>query len=352
MDIAKIDKNFKVETDIKRNGLSFYDVKIAPFALNGVFYENGLYRRLPENTAKAISDGTIALHANTAGGAVRFRSNSKRIAVSVKYRGIGRMGHFPLTGAAGLDIYYLYGNKWIYHKTFVPSFEVNDTLESEVFFADSAERELLINFPTYSEVAELLIGLEDSADLSAPSDYTFDKPIVFYGSSITQGGCTSRPGNAYTAIAARLLDCPHINLGFSGNAHGEKKMADYIAGLDMTAFVLDYDHNAPSSEHLRNTHESFFLTVREKHPLLPIVMMTRPKYHLNAADEEAERIKIITETYENALKRGDKNVALIKGYEMITENIAEYALVDDCHPNDCGFTAMAFKLTEVLKNML
>lgn len=352
MDISAIDKNFKIETDIKRDGLSFYDVKKPPFVLNGVFYDNGLYRRLPENIAKTVSDGVAALHANTAGGTIRFKTNSTKLSLSITYRGIGRMSHFPLTGSAGFDMFVKENGKWICYDVFIPPYDTERTFESHIAtFPDKTANEILIYFPLYSEVKEVFVGIDENADIFSPSDYAKKAPFVFYGSSITQGGCASRPGNAYSNIVSRMLDCGQINLGFSGNGMGEKEIADYIANLDMSAFILDYDHNAPTAEHLKATHERFLLTVREKHPDLPIVMMTRPKYRL-ISDDESERIKIITDTYENAIKRGDKNIALIKGSEMITEDISEIALVDGCHPNDCGFTAMAFKLIEVLKKML
>ena len=51
--------------------------------------------------------------------------------------------------------------------------------------------------------------------------------MVFYGSSITQGGCAQRPGNSYPAIVSMDRMTDFVCLGFSGNAHGEAKMAEY-----------------------------------------------------------------------------------------------------------------------------
>ena len=65
-------------------------------------------------------------------------------------------------------------------------------------------------------------------------------------------------------------------------------MIDYVAGLDMAAFVFDYDHNSPSVEHLAATHGEMFRRVRAAHPQLPILLLSRPKYFLNA--EERQRL--------------------------------------------------------------
>ena len=52
-----------------------------------------------------------------------------------------------------------------------------------------------------------------------------DKPIVVYGTSITQGACASRPdSHGPNAILGRKLDRPVINLGFSGNGRLGKEL--------------------------------------------------------------------------------------------------------------------------------
>ncbi|MBR6426308.1 MAG: hypothetical protein IKS28_00630, partial [Clostridia bacterium] len=177
-------------------------------------------------------------------------------------------------------------------------------------------QDLIIDFPLYNDVDKLFIGVSDKALFETPAGYGRRVPVVYYGSSITQGGCASRPGNSYQAMLSRALDCDYINLGFSGSAKGEQIIARYIAGLEMSAFVFDYDHNAPDAEHLARTHEPFFLTVREAHPDTPVIIISKPDV-INV-DPEAERSfavrrDIIRKTYENALSRGDKNVYFIDG---------------------------------------
>ena len=345
MDISKIDKNFKVETKLNKRDIAFYDVKNEPFSVYGVFYENGKFRRMKEDVAKSVSDGVYWLHSNTAGGRVKFKTDSRYVAIHTKMSHIGKMPHFALTGSSGFDLYV--SEK--YYASFVPPFEINDGYEGVIEFGSKKMREITINFPLYSDVNELYIGVEKNAKIEKADCYKIDKPIVYYGSSITQGGCASRPGNAYEAIVSQKLSVDHINLGFSGNAKAEKEISDYICSLDMSAFVYDYDHNAPTAQHLESTHERMFKEIREAKPNLPIIMMSRPKYNLTK--DEKIRLEIIKRTYENAKNNGDQNVYLIDG-KTLMKLCHDEGTVDACHPNDLGFYSMAQAVIKVLKNQI
>lgn len=345
MDISKIDKNFKVETKIEREGLTFYDADQAPFKIHGVFREGEHYVRMPSDIAKSVSDRVFSLYAHTAGGRVRFVTNSPYVAISVKLNKAYKMSHFAFTGSIGCDMYS--GTRYI--GTIVPPANVTNEYEGVINVPFNEEREYTINMPLYSETDKIYIGIKEGSTLKAAPDYKTEKPIVYYGSSITQGGCASRPGNAYQSIISRELDADFINLGFSGSAFAEDKMAEYIASLDMSVFVYDYDHNAPNLEHYKNTHEKFFKIIREKNPDLPILMMTRPKYYLD--EDEQARLQVMLNTYNSAIAAGDKNVYCIKGPDLI-EAVRESALVDGGHPNDSGFVSMARVVGNKLKEML
>ncbi len=343
--IARIDKNFKVETKINKDDIKFYDIKSEPFKIYGVFYQSGKFRRMPEAVAEKVSDGVRRLHANTAGGRVRFKTDSKYVAINAKMPDLGKMPHFALTGSIGFDIY----ENDRYMGTYIPPFNITDGYESIIEFDEAEMREITINFPLYSEVSELYIGLSENAQVLEHDDYKCEKPIVYYGSSITQGGCASRPGNSYQAIISRRFDTDYINLGFSGNAKAEDEIAEYIKNLDMSVFVYDYDHNAPSCAHYVKTHERMFKAVREAHPDLPIVMMSRPKHYLNA--DEKRRVEIMTKTYENAKADGDKNVYMLTGKEL-TALCGNEGTVDNTHPNDYGFASMALALGDLLEDKI
>lgn len=343
-DISRIDKNFAVGGSIEREGCVFYSAEESPFRLSGVFRENGRLRRMPEEVAKTVSTGVAYLHTNNAGGRVRFKTDSPYIAISAHVDNIARSCDFPLSGAAGFDMYV----DGVFTKSFPPTYDVVDRLEGIFDFTDGRKmREICINFPLYSGVLEVFIGLDGKACVEAPTPYINDKPIVYYGSSITQGGCASRPGMSYQAIVSRHFNCDYINLGFSGNARAEEPMYNYINGLDMSVFVYDYDHNADTSMDLEATHERMFLAIREKHPDLPVVIMQRPKFYLN--HDEKMRGRVLRQTYQNALNRGDKNVYFISNRELCAL-CGNEGTVDGCHPTDFGFMSMARAVIELFES--
>ena len=343
--ISKVDRNFAVKTDIYKKDIQFYNSEETPFKIYGIFKENGKFRRLPEKVAKAVSEGVYILHTHTAGGRVRFVTDSAYIAINVKSDGMSRSPHNPLTNSAGFDMYV--GNKYVH--TFVPPYTIETGYES-LFdgFGSNEMREITINFPLFSNVSSLYIGLQKDAILKDATPYTNKKPIVYYGSSITQGGCSSRPGNCYENIISRKFNYDYINLGFSGNAKAEDEIADYIKGLDMSLFVYDYDYNAPSQEYLANTHEKLFKIVREAHPDIPVIIMGRPKYTLS--EGEMLHTKIVEKTYKNALEAGDKNVYFIDGPTLL-ELCKDDFSVDNIHPNDFGFASMAKALSDVIEKI-
>ncbi len=343
--IDNIDKNFKIETCINKPDMIFHNARSSPFAIYGIFYEDGKFRRMPESVAKTVSEGVYYLHANTAGGRVRFKTDSPYVAINAKMNCITRMDHFSLCGSAGFDLY----ADGVYVKTFRPPYDMADGYESLIEFDSAKMREIMIHFPLYSDVCNLYIGLARDAQICAPTPYRVEKPVVFYGSSVTQGGCASRPGNCYQGFLSRKLNFDYINLGFSGNARGEEKMADYIASLDMSAFVCDYDYNTPSTEHLAATHERLFKKVRSLNPSLPILIITRPKPHYTQIDLDC--LEIVKKTYDNAISQGDRNVSFIDGRTMFALAGTE-GTVDAVHPTDFGFFSMAERISELLTPML
>ena len=343
-DIASIDKNFQVGSTINREGARFYDSKSAPFAIHGLMITDGVFHRIPESVAKNTSEGVMRLNYNTSGGRVRFKTNSPYVAISVKYSSLGRMPHFAFCGSIGFDLYE--GTRYV--KTFSPTVDPCTELESLINIGEPLMRDITINFPLYSSVEELYIGLDENAAVESPEPYSNEKPIVYYGSSITQGGCASRPGTCYQAHVSRRFNADYINLGFAGNARAENTIANYIKGLDMGLFVYDYDHNAPNSTYLRATHEKMFLAIRDANPTLPIIMMSRPLHKLNRTDSDNRRIEIIRATYENAKARGDQNVYFLTGDDL-TALCGNEGTVDNCHPTDLGFAAMADALIKLIE---
>jgi len=348
LDITKLDQNFAVQTVIDRTGLCFYDVEDFPFRVYGTKMLDGRYRRMPEAVATATNNGVREMHTHTAGARVRFVTDSSRIAIRVVIDSFLLQPRTSICGSAALDVY-LDGE---YCNTFIPPHdprEVKNGYESVIETHLSKKAEVLIHFPLFANVTRLFVGVEKGSVIEPCAEYAVTKPVVCYGSSITHGACASRPGNCYENILARLLHCDFLNLGFSGSAYGEDAIAHHIATLEMSAFVLDYDHNAPSPASLLKHHERFFKIIREAQPTLPILLLSRPQPYPNA--EEKERLAVVRATYENALAAGDRNVYFIPGSDLMRD-VKNEGLVDNVHPNDAGFLSMARVIAPVLKKMI
>ena len=341
-DFSKVDKNFVVETKIEKEGIKFYNCLAEPFKVYGVYYEDGKFRRMPEKIAKTVSEGVLILHANTAGGRIRFKTNSPYVAISVKLVETHKKDHFAMTGYAGFDLYD--GNEYV--RTFRPPADLIDYYESVLDFPNEGMHDVTINMPLYSDVMEVYIGVDENAVIEKAPEYVNDKPVVYYGSSVTQGGCASRPGRSYQAVISRRFNCDYVNLGFSGSGRAEDAIIDYIKNLEMSMFVSDYDYNAPTIEHLEKTHEKLYKAVRETHPDIPIIMMTAPKFICN--EDYANRVILIKRNYDNAVAAGDKNVYFITGRELM-KLCGNEGTVDGIHPTDFGFASMAIALGNLME---
>lgn len=353
-DIAAIDKNFRPAT-IGDVAVNYYDALAgAPFEVTGFAWRKPggeLYRIPAELTSEQTSEGVIALAKHTSGGAVRFRTDSPYLAIRATLRAGSDMNHMPRSGSCGFDLFQSDAKGASHYNTTIqpsPEHLKGEVLERKAnSFAKAGEmRDWVIYLPLYGGVQSLEAGIAPGAKLEAPTPHRIAKPILFYGSSITQGGCASRPANNYTTMLCRAVDAPQINLGFSGNAKGEIALAEAIAGLDLAAFVYDYDYNAPGAAHLAKTHEPFFLKIREKNPDLPIIMMSK------CSGPDAKRRDIIKKTCQNAIDRGDRNVYFIDGSELFGEPGKDYCTVDGCHPNDLGFYQMYRRVLPVLRQAL
>ena len=352
-DISAIDKNFEVKTDINEPAITFYDVRKPPFRLYGLFepHTQKVFRRLPEKVASETSMGVAKLSLNTAGGRVRFKTDSEVIVLKAFMPFLQRFTHMPLTGTAGFDLYINSAGQSRYFSTFVPPEDARTGYESLIRFEKRKMRDITVNFPLYSPVDAVYIGLKDGARLEKGEEYRDIPPVLYYGSSITQGGCASRPGNSYEAIISRRTDCDYLNFGFSGSALAEENIIKYLAGLDFSIFVMDYDYNAPNTEHLSATHYKAYKTIREIKPDSPIILVSKPNFSDRDKDS-SERRNIIYNTYINAVHSGDKNIYYIDGRSLFAGDMRDSCTVDTVHPNDLGFFRMAEVIGETVSDIL
>lgn len=352
-DISRIDKNLLVETTLLKDGVAFYDVRRDPFRVYGLYdYKNQpIFRRLPEEVAAATSDGVAHLSKHTAGGRVRFATDSDFICIKAKMNSITLLPHMPTSGTAGFDLFIDSpdGAESRYVRTFMPPWHTKDEgYESRIDLGSKKLRYFTINFPSYSGVDELLVGISEGSTLGEGLPYRSLAPFVYYGSSITQGGCASRSGNIYQNVVCRRTNVDYINLGFSGNGRAEDAIVNYMASLQMSAFISDYDHNSPSREHLSATHYKMYEKIRAAHPDIPYIMLSKCDLD-NSYDANLARREVVYESFCRARANGDKNVYYIDGASIFRGPYQNMCTVDSCHPNDLGFALMADAITAELE---
>ena len=355
IEIGKLDKNLVANGDTKRDDAVFYDVRKAPFSIYGVTYDEaeGCFRRMPKEVAEKVSDGVLLRSTRAAGGRLRFSTDAEKIRLSVKFSAYCHLSYFAESGANGFDLYLDDPGTKVSRFVKLFPFEPNqrEGYESEIVLSSRKLRCFTIHLSSYAAIADLQIGLPSDAVLGPGLSYRPTKPIVYYGSSITQGACASHPGNTYENIVCRKTDMDYLNLGFSAMAKGEPAMAEYIASLPQSVFVLDYDHNAPNVDHLKNTHQIFFNTYRRLQPDVPVIMLSRPGISSLAYQAIQRRKDVILETYRNTRENGDKNVYYIDGESMFRGPYEDLCLVDAVHPNDLGFALMADAILAVLERI-
>jgi hypothetical protein len=327
------------EKGIKLNGLPWYE------------HNGGQMCRLPYELKNQVSEELWDLATQTAGARIRFLSDTTILGMDVEYAYLDTGFNFSPIGRYGINLY-VDGRYW---STIHPYKEMH----IESMFFEKQERKLrsfTMYLPNYSCLKINNIILDENAIILPPEDFDVSKPVVFYGTSITQGGCASHSGLSYEAILCRELNIDFINLGFSGNGRGEKCIAEAIAGLDSACFVLDFSQNNESPAELEQVYYPFIYEIRQVKRDAPIILITPyfsagelwNDYYINKYKGMRE---VIRRAYARCIREGDENIYIVEGLELIGTNDGD-CFVDGGHPNDLGFKKIADGLKYRLKNIL
>ncbi|MBE7034065.1 MAG: hypothetical protein E7406_07565 [Ruminococcaceae bacterium] len=344
-----IDKNLVIENTSFDENMKVHDVTKEPFKIYGNSKSaKNIFARMNENAAEKVSVGVKNRGARSSGVRIRFKTDSKRFGIRADLSTTFHAGSLTSISALGFDIYS--GNKFI--KSVFPD---DPAVKPSVVYEQVVDLEgdmsdITVYLPYNAVVNSLFFALDKGATVLPAENYRDLAPIVFYGSSITHGFCVSRPGITFTAKIGRNLNMDYRNLGFSGAARGEEAMAEYIASLNKSVIVCEYDHNEPSAEELSKRHLPFYKKIRETDKNTPILFLSRPDER--DANEAHKRMKVVEATYKYALENGDKNVYFIDGLTLFPDDIRYDCTVDAVHPNDLGAHMIAEKLTEKLWKIL
>ena len=353
---TNVDKNLVVNRTIGDADVIWYDVRKAPFSLHGLYdpITEPIFRRLPKSVGDATSKGVSLLCEMSAGGRVRFSTDSPYIAIRARFRSIDRHPVIAMIAGNGFDLYTdgEFGSRYL--GAYRMPYDMEDSYEQILHLPCSTHRTYTINFPLRAVVESLEIGLKPDASLSSARPYRNLDPIVVYGSSIVHGVAASRPGNAYPAILSRSFNMDVLNLGFSGKAKGEPVLAEWMAKLPMSVFVCDFDHNTHNAQELEAAHYPLYEIIRKQNPTVPYIMITRPNFSTCQELKEniLQRREVVMRSYLRAREAGDRNVYFIDGMSFFVEPHAYEFTTDTVHPNDAGFIRMADSIGTVIRYIL
>ncbi len=357
MDITKIDERL-ANQPLTVTDVVWHSPFDAPFSIHGMMYDEALslFVRMPQDVAAAVSPSVNALSRNTSGGRIRFRTDSAYVALSCVVPPFKVAPHMTMVTMNGFSVYA--DNQ--YRGKVGPSYnDILNQVDKTIVFRGSCSlpkteemHDIEIYFPLYGMVKEIYVGLSEGARIEAPTPYAYAEPIVFYGSSITQGACATRPGNDYAAHLSRMLNADYINLGFSGSGNAEPAMLEYLAKLPASVYVYDYNYYLSRPERILPPHLSIYEFLRGANPTAGIVMVDKPCTVYSPQNYQA-RNAIIRASYEETIRRGDDLVAYIAGEDFFGHEVPHDAcVVDSDHPNDLGFWQMAKTLYEPLRALL
>lgn len=332
-------------------------VDAADFPRLGQVTTEGLenpYDRLPAYLKDSIRAELWALGKNSAGIAVRFRTDSKKITARWEVLNNTWMNHMTPTGIKGLDLYAWDEGRWIFVGSGRPGYSKGTFTSTFISNMDGQMREYMLYLPLYDCATKVEIGVLGRARIERPEllSPVEEKPVVVYGTSITQGGCANRPGMAYTSILSRRMNREFINLGFSGNGRLDPEIARLMAQVDASCYVLDNMANCTTQ--MLDRLEEFVGILRQAHPDTPIVLLgnahyTYVRFNTVSAGEVAEKDARLRELFRQ-MSREDKNLYYIPGERLI--GLDDEATVDGTHFTDLGFVRMSDNLYPVLERIL
>jgi lysophospholipase L1-like esterase len=330
------------------------------FEILGTLPGNMSFTRLPPEAEKEVRPAVWGLSGNTSGIAIRFRTNSSTIKVRWHLTNNRVKSNMTPIASKGLDLYAFTGNRWQFVGVALPGGDA--TNQATIIAAmEKQPREYLLNLPLYDGVKMLEIGTDHDAIITLPEVNIIDRkhPILFYGTSITQGASASRPGLTYPALLQRRLNKAVINLGFSGNGRFEKEVLQFATPARPAIIILDCTPNSAPDTILKNLPESlaYIKSINDSVPVVLVESIVRDYAYFRKDDSSKFGTLSYIQEQNNALRKvymdhkdQYKNLYYIFSKELIGED--HEATVDGTHFNDLGNFRMYENLLPIIERIM
>jgi len=339
---------------IGEDGLAWTDVQAAGWGVEGKGWAETerYFDRLPAKAKGKVRPPVWGLSRHSAGMCVRFETEAT--AITAKWSLLSKnlaMNHMPATGVSGLDLYAQDAQgRWRWVAVGRPGGQTNKA--RLIAGIPAGRRTWMLYLPLYNGTESLEIGVKPGTYLRPlPAR---PKPIVFYGTSIMQGGCASRPAMVHSAILGRRLDRPTLNLGFSGNGTMDPELAELMGELDACCYVIDCLPNMAADAVAQRT-EPLVRILRKARPAVPIVLVEDRTYQ-NAWLSPGHRRRndtsraALRKAYDRLVAAGVKDLHYVEGETLFGDD--GEATVDGSHATDLGFMRQADALEPLLRKLL
>ena len=335
----------------------WYDIRQLGVEGKGFAETKAPFDRLPAKAEGVVRAPVWGLSRNSAGIVVRFVTAAATIRARWTLTSENlALPHMPATGVSGLDLYVKHDGQWRWIGAGRPTSKGLNQAVQLVSGLPDGKREFMLYLPLYNGVTSVEIGIARDQALAKAETRPADrrKAILFYGTSITQGGCASRPGMVHTAILGRRLDRPVINLGFSGNGRMEKELAQLLAEVDPAIYVIECLPNM-SAQEVSERAEPLVRTLRQAHPQTPIVLAEDPTYcHAfllaQVKQRSLERRAVFRKIFDELTTAGIRNLHYLPGDKHYGDD--GEATVDGVHATDLGFLRLADAYQPILASIL
>ena len=353
------------------DGIRWIDGKDLPLEGGAVGKTGTPYQRLPDDLSTNVNAGVRSMRWHTSGMQFRFRTDSDFLVIRFTNNSRG-FYHMPELGVSGTDVYRYdeAAKRWRFVRSSHLAKAEGRTRTYRLPWKPGEA--CIVNLPLYAGISDFTLGVSPTAKVErVPHAGGIEKPVVFYGTSITQGASASRPGLGFVNIVGRRLDVPVVGLGFSGSGRMELEMSEQLARIDASCYVLDclwnmdgvrpalgaggafHDMRDPKYPQCvpHERFEPFVRNLRRLRPATPIVIAEQSDVFAGAdTNRFAAKNAFVRSVYEKLVAEGMTGLHYLPADRLYADD--SEGTTDGIHPNDYGMMSMAEAFSSVVGRAL
>lgn len=320
----------------------------------------------------STGDGIIkrGAHLDSAGFYIAFETDADTIEFDFKLRKGHSSGITPDPNESGFDLLKWNGSVYEFEKNSGDILEQGNTVNFSYDNTSKKTDKYILLFPSYNGLANTE---ENDFTITIPKDAKFyqdypykenkAKPILIYGTSVSQGASASLPSKIYTTLLSSKMKKEVLNLGFWGRAFMYTNMADYLASIPSSLFIIETALNIkdldkwsdptddPNGDKLKIANATYLIkTYREHNPNTPIVVLSQFRRGVDVVGDtsaegyQGEILKNVVDTLESTVG----NLYFISRVGLTLE----YSdAPDQVHPSDAGMEKWANHIYDTIKDI-